>query len=147
MEKIAVERSVWIHAPINRVWLAVTDAQQLSQWYATYYKWEIPSLKVGAQVKFFNGENDIVHATIVVVDPPREFTVRWEADKNYPSMSLVTSFRLAEENGGTRATIFESGYEMMPETERQEWIEAVDKGYSMSVENWKAFVEGRPLPY
>jgi uncharacterized protein YndB with AHSA1/START domain len=146
-EKIAVERSIWINAPRERAWLAVTDPQQLTMWYATYYAWEIPTLQVGAQVKFFNGPDDILHATIEVIDPPREFTLRWEPDKTYPSMTLVTTFKLEEENGGTRATILESGYEGMPADEREEWMKATGEGYTMSMENLKAHVEGRPLPY
>jgi hypothetical protein len=59
----------------------------------------------------------------------------------------VTSFILIEENGGTRATICETGYEAVPEDERQQWIDSTSAGYTMSMENLKAFVEGRPLPH
>jgi uncharacterized protein YndB with AHSA1/START domain len=145
--KVTVEHSIWINAPRERAWLAVTDPKQLTQWYATQFAWEIPSLQVGAVIKFYNAADDIVHATIEVVDPPHQFTVRWEPDKTYPAMTLVTSFILEEENGGTRATITESGYEALPEAERQAWVDATDGGYSMSIENLKAHVEGRSLPF
>lgn len=147
MEKMAVERSVWINAPRERVWQAVTDPAQLTQWYATYYAWEIPNLQVGAPIKFHNGPDDVLNATIAVLDELKEFTVRWEPDKTYPNMSLMTSFLLAEENGGTRVTISESGYEHLPPAERQQWMDATGGGYTMSMENLKAHVEGRSLPY
>lgn len=149
MEKIAVERSIWIAAPPERVWQAVTKAEQLDQWYATYYRWEIPALQVGTTVKFYNKDNyaDMQVATIAVVDPPREFTVHWQPDKEYPAMTLVTTFMLEEENGGTRATISESGYELLPDDVRQKWMDATGGGYTMSMKNLKAHVEGRDIPY
>ena len=146
-EKIAVERSIWVDAPIERAWRAVTDPEQLTRWYATYYAWEIPALMVGATLKFHNSDTEILHATIEVVDPPREFTVRWQADATYPTMNLVTSFLLATENQGTRVTISESGYEHLPEAERQQWMDATGGGYTMSMENLKAHLEGRDLPH
>jgi len=148
MEKIAVERSIWIDAPTERVWQAVTEPEQLNRWYATFYHWDIPALRVGETVKFFNKDNpsDVQVATIHVVDPPREFTLRWEPNPQYPEVTLVTSFLLQAENGGTRATILESGYENMPIAERQAWLDATGEGYTMSMENLKAHLEGRPIP-
>jgi uncharacterized protein YndB with AHSA1/START domain len=141
---LSVERSIWIAAPRERAWAAVTQPEHLDRWYATYYRWEIPVLQVGATVKFLNRDNDadLQVATIEVVDPPREFTLRWHGNPE-----LVTTFRLEEENGGTRATIRESGYEAVPDNERAEWIDATGKGYTLSMENLKAHLEGRNLPH
>lgn len=147
IEKLAVERSVWIQTSIERAWGAVTEAEQLSRWYATHYDWEIPTLAVGERVKFHNSDTEILGATIEVLDEPREFTVRWDANADYPAVSLLTSFLLVEENGGTRVTIRESGYENVPEAERQEWFDATAGGYTLSMENLKAHLEGQPLPH
>lgn len=46
----------------------------------------------------------------------------------------MTSFLLAEENGGTRVTI-------------REWAEKAGEGCTMSMENLKALLEGRELPH
>jgi uncharacterized protein YndB with AHSA1/START domain len=151
MEKIGVERSIWVNVPRERAWRAVTEPEHLDRWYATYYRWDIPVLQVGATVKFYGKDeataSDIQVGTIEVVDPPREFTLRWQATPQYPAVSLVTSFLLVEENGGTRVTISESGYENVPEEERQGWLDATAGGYGMSVENLKALLEGRRLPH
>jgi hypothetical protein len=34
MRKMAIERSIWIAAPRERVWQAVTDPAQIVQWFA-----------------------------------------------------------------------------------------------------------------
>lgn len=143
-DALGVERSVWVAAAPEQAWRAVTEPEQLNQWYATYYHWRISALEAGAAVTFYNkdDESDAQNAVIAVVDAPREFTLKWqEAPK------LVTSFLLAAEDEGTRITIRETGYENVPEAERQSWLDATAEGYSMSVENFKAFVEGRSIPF
>jgi uncharacterized protein YndB with AHSA1/START domain len=149
MEKVAVERSIWINVPPVQAWRAVTEPEQLNQWYATYYRWDIPTLEVGETVKFYNKDDatDMQVATIEVINPLREFTLRWQPDTVYPAMTLVTTFMLEEENGGTRATIIESGYEALSGDERQQWLDATGGGYSMSMENLKALLEGKPIPH
>jgi uncharacterized protein YndB with AHSA1/START domain len=145
MAKVTVERSIWINAPRERVWQAITDPQQLDKWYATHYRWDIPVLRVGAQVTFHNSDTEILHATIELLDPLREWRLRWDPVEQ--GVVLVTTFLLEEENGGTRATISESGYETLPEDQRQAWVDSINSGYTMSMENLKAHVEGRPLPH
>jgi uncharacterized protein YndB with AHSA1/START domain len=145
MEQATVERSIWIAAPRERVWQAVTDPQQLEQWYATNFKWEIPALEVGATVTFYHSDTDILLATIEVVDLLRLFRLRWAPVEQ--GVVLVTSFLLEEENGGTRATITETGYDAVPEDQRQQWLDSTGAGYTMSMENLKAYLEGRLIPH
>jgi uncharacterized protein YndB with AHSA1/START domain len=46
---LAAERTIWIDAPRERVWRAITTPEQLNQWYAPGSTWEIPTLRMGAQ--------------------------------------------------------------------------------------------------
>lgn len=138
---IAVERTIWIEAPRDRVWHAVTDPLQLEQWYAVGCPWEIPALEVGATVRFHNTDTDILSATIEVLDPPRQFTLRWQPDPTYPETALVTTFILEEEKGGTRVTINESGYESLPEDVRGKLADQAGEGYAISMESLKAHLE------
>lgn len=155
MEKIGIERSIQIDAPIELVWQAVTDPTKLGEWYAPGSPWIIPELRVGAAVEFHHSPNrhhtatevTVLRATIISLDPPREFGLRWDPDVTYPEMVQITTFTLAEEDGGTRATISESGYEGIPREERQEWLDSISSGYGMSMENLKALVEGREVPH
>ena len=91
---LAVERIIWIAAARDKAWRAVTEAEHLDKWYATFYRWHIPALEVGTTVKFYNKDNeaDLQVATIEVVNPPAQFTLRWQPSADYPDVSLVTSF-------------------------------------------------------
>lgn len=68
----------------TQAWHAVTEAEPLGRWYAPSVRWEIPALEVSAQVKFYNSEAEILHATIEVVDPPARFALRWDAYAGEP---------------------------------------------------------------
>ena len=140
MQSIAVERSIWIDAPRERVWPFLVRAEELEKWYATNFAWEIPTLELGATIRFHNDEYGALEATIDMLEPPHRFALRWHENPPYPS--LTTVFELEEENGGTRMTIRESGYEAVPEDERQTWLKQSGDGYSGSVANLKALVEG-----
>jgi uncharacterized protein YndB with AHSA1/START domain len=141
MEMLAVERAVWINATRERVWRAITDPKQLEQWYAPGCPWEIPALQVGTTVKFYNTDTDIQLARIEALEPLQEFTLRWQLDEAHPNTTLVNTFRLEEENGGTRVTVTQAGYESLPESVRQQQIEQDEEAYTAIVESLKAFVE------
>lgn len=147
MQSIGIERNIWINAPRERVWKAVTDAEQLTQWYATQFAWDIPVLEVGGKIKFHNSATEVLNAVIEVLDPPQQFSVRWDGEPPYTPNGVLTTFLLEEENGGTRVRLIETGYENMPESERQAWLEQIGSGYGMSLENLNALLNGEPLPY
>jgi uncharacterized protein YndB with AHSA1/START domain len=144
---LAAERTIWIDANRESVWYAITDAKQLDQWYAPGSTWEMPTLKVGATVWFHHLSSETLTATIDVYEPMDEFVLRWQPDKTYPELVLVTTFFLEAEAGGTRVTINECGYSALPAEIRQEWVDGTNEGYGMSMENLKAHVEGRRIPH
>ena len=141
MEKLAVERRVSINVPRQRVWQALTEPEQLEQWYAPGCPWEIPALQAGAKVKFYNTDTDIQLARIEVVEPLHILTLRWQLDEADPSTSLLNSFRLEEENGATRVIVTQTGYESLPEDARQQQIEQDEEAYTSIVESLKTYLE------
>ena len=141
MENVAVERSVLIRAPRERVWHAITEPEQLEKWYAPGCPWEISALQAGATVKFHNTDTDIQLATIEVVEPMREFTLRWQLDPMHSGLTLTNTFLLEPENGNTRVTASQSGYESLPEDIRQEQLDQDAAAYTAIVESLKGYLE------
>ncbi len=80
-----------------------------------------------------------MRAVITAVDEPRRFAVRWEFDGSDEEM--VTTFLLEEEAGVTYVTMTETGYETEEQTKQ------TVNGYTMSLANLKAMLEGRSLPH
>ena len=139
MEKMTVERTIWIAAPRERVWQAITDAKQIQRWWEDY--WEIPALEVGGTVKF-GDEDDPMLATIAVVDRPREFAIQWPPQPQYHSIDVFTRYVLEEENGGTRVTVSETGFEALPDDIRQQRFDSTAEGYTTVLASLKDYVEG-----
>jgi uncharacterized protein YndB with AHSA1/START domain len=132
-----LKRSIWIKAPRERVWLAISDPAQIAQWFAP----GTPISQNGDIISIHVDGKDVEVAVIEVVDPPRQFTTR-----NLPDRTIATTYLLEEENGGTRFTVIESGLESLPVDARQKHLEQNGHGWEMALENLKAFIDGRPLP-
>jgi uncharacterized protein YndB with AHSA1/START domain len=141
MEKIAVERRVWINAPRQRVWRAITEPEHLKQWYAPGCPWEIPALQVGETIKFYNTDTDVQLATIEVLETPHQFTLRWQLDPMSPELTLVNTFLLEAENGGTQVIASQAGYESLPDEICQQQLDQDVEAYTAIVESLKAYLE------
>jgi uncharacterized protein YndB with AHSA1/START domain len=137
MEPITLERSIWIAAPRERVWLAVTEASQIAQWFATgvelTQEGDIISARIGDQL--------VAVAVIEVNDPPQQVTTR-----SLPDRILTTTYRLDEENGGTRFTVIEAGFESLSEADRKTRFQQDGDGWEAAIANLHAYLEGRALP-
>ena len=144
--KLAVERSIWIAAPRERVWRAITDPAQLEQWFSPGTPWRGTGPEVGGRFSVYDAatDSDLYTQVIEVVDPPHRFVTRSAPDP--PELPHVTEWTLEEENGGTRLTLSFSGYEFDPEDTRQSMMEQNAFGFGMMLENLAAYVEGRSLP-
>ena len=142
METLALERSVLINAPRQRVWQAITDPAQLEQWYAPGCAWEIPALQVGATVKFHNTDTDIQLATIEALEPLHQFTLRWHLDPAHPGITLLNSFLLKEDNDNTQVTVSQAGYESLSDGMREEQLRQDADAYTAIAESLKSYLEG-----
>jgi len=142
----AVERSIWIAAPRERVWRAVTDPAQIEHWFSPGTSWKMTALEVGGKLFIPDPETGAETNTQVIelVDPPQRFVTHSLAEK--PGPSEVTTYLLQEENGGTRLTITNSGYELLPEDDRWSAMEQNAFGFGMMLENLRAYIESNNLP-
>ena len=141
MEKLTLERSVLIAASPQIVWDAITAPKHLEQWYAPGCPWEIPALQAGATVKFHNTETDIQLATIKDLEPLKRFTLCWQLDPMHPGLTLTNTFLIEPENGSTRVTVSQAGYESLPEDMRQVQRDQDAGAYTAIVESLKNYLE------
>ena len=118
MQTVELKRSIWINAPRERVWLAVTDPAQIQAWFA-------PNTPIS-----MNGSR--VSITINDQEPER---------------TIATTYLLEEENGGTRFTVIETGLEALPEDARQKHLEQDGAGWVQALANLHAYIDGKALPH
>ncbi|QGG51387.1 SRPBCC family protein [Lysinibacillus pakistanensis] len=102
--------SIWIDAGIDKIWQAITDEQQLSQWYAPGSTWKIPSLVAGEKIIFTLMPNGLTEKlpiilTIKNVIQNQEFSFFLDIEET------LIAIVLEEAQKGTTVTINMSGYE------------------------------------
>lgn len=146
-QTFAVERSIWIAAPREKVWGAITDPTKIEKWFSPGTAWRLSALEVGGRLFVPNPETGAEMYTQVIerVDPPHHFVIRSVPEPT--GTAEVTAHTLQEENGGTRLTITNSGYELAPEEVRWNAMEQNAVGFGMMLENVRAYIEGKRLPY
>lgn len=141
MEALTVERTIWIDAPRERVWEAITTPEQIMTWWGGDH-WEFSALEVGGIVKF-GDPNDFMIATIDTLEPPHRFTILWPPQEQYHGISMYTTYLLTEENGGTKVTVQETGFEALPDDVRQKRFDSTSQGYQTVLAGLKDYVEAK----
>ena len=146
MAPISVERSIWIAAPREQVWRAITDPTQIESWFSPGTSWKLTALEVGGRLFIPDPETgDETNVQVIqLVDPPQRFVTH--SLPAPPGSSEATAYLLQEERGGTRLTITNSGYELLPDDERWSRMEQNAFGFGMMLENLRAYIESKDLP-
>lgn len=124
--------SILIEKDIKSVWNAIANDDKFSIWYAPGSKWNIPIFEAGEQAVFTlmpssyndlkDGESMSMNFTIKEVIPIQKFSYYWDVNQ------ILFRIELTSESDGTRVQFNQEGF-----------------GYSL--ENLKAYLEGKELPY
>jgi len=96
-----VEREVLLDAPPAEVWEALTDEEQLEEWFANDVEFDLDR---GGVFRWDDGE--VRHAVVEEVDAERRLAIRWW-DPDGADESEVT-FTLEEIPAGTRLVVTET---------------------------------------
>jgi uncharacterized protein YndB with AHSA1/START domain len=109
-----IEREIVIAAPVERVWAAITEAEQIGAWFADSGA-EV-DLRPGGAMTLRWREHGVSHTTIEQVEPQRYFSWRWaftggEAPRD--GNSTLVEFSLTPEGEGTRVRVVESGFDQL----------------------------------
>src|ERR1700730_6510406 len=146
-----IEKKALLHAPLQRVWSALTDSTEFGTWFGM--KFEGPFVpgalmrgvlvptKVNADVAKAqrNYEGLAVEITIEKMEPERLFSFRWhpyaiERDVDYtkePTTLIV--FVLEETKDGVMLTVTESGFDQIPLARRVRAFTANEQGWGMAL--------------
>jgi uncharacterized protein YndB with AHSA1/START domain len=111
-EALVLERT--LNAPVARVWKALTDVDQMRQWYFDLKEFKP---EVGFEFEFVvEHEGNSYHHLCRVTDaiPQKRIAYTWRY-KGEPGDSLVT-FELAPDGDKTRLKLTHSGIETFPKT-------------------------------
>ncbi|MGI9822900.1 SRPBCC domain-containing protein [Agromyces sp. Marseille-Q5079] len=133
----SVRRTIRIAAPVDKVWRAVTEPEQISRWFG---RTELDGAGPGARGSItFEGYGRVPLA-IESVDAPRLITYRWGNDdaaghlpEELDDHSTVFTFTLEAVADGTELTVVETGFDRTSDPRAnmadhaEGWVSELDK--------------------
>ena len=141
MNSDRIEKSVVLRAPRAKVWHALTDAQALGKWFGL--KLDGP-ITAGARLKGQVTHKGYEHITLEIVvermETERLFSWRWhphpiDSNSDYAQEPMTTVvFELADDPGGTRLTVVESGFDSIPLARRMKAYRGNEQGWGQQME-------------
>lgn len=106
-----VERTVEFNAPIERVWRAITDPEELSQWFGDETELQ---LVPGAEGAMIWNEHGSFAVRVESIEPPHLFVWSWVHEPGVAfadAPATTVEWRLSERaQGGTTLSLRESGF-------------------------------------
>lgn len=143
-----IEKQVLLHAPRERVWQAISQAERFGYWFGVEFDGpfvagarltgrSVPT-QVDAEVAKMQEpyRGVLFEVRVERIEPMTLFSFRWhpypvEPGSNYAQepMTLV-EFVLRDAPGGTQLTITESGFDQVPPARRAEAFNANDEGWT-----------------
>lgn len=109
-EPFVIERT--FNAPAEKVWKAITDRDQMKQWYFDLKEFKP---EVGFEFQFEGGKDDRIYlhrCTITEVIEGKKLTYSWRYE-GFAGISFVT-FELFDEGSSTRLKLTHAGLETFP---------------------------------
>jgi uncharacterized protein YndB with AHSA1/START domain len=101
-----------VDAPVDRVWKAITDKDDMKQWYFDLAEFK-PEVGFEFQFEGQNEERVFVHlCKVTEVVPRKKLTYSWRY-KDHEGNSFVT-FELSDESGKTKVKLTHAGLETFP---------------------------------
>ena len=151
MSEDRIERETQIAAPIDRVWAALTEPENVAIWFGTGIPTDI-DLRPGGIMVIDHGEHGRYLASLVDVAPPHLLSYRWAA--SFPDVvadetnSTLVEFTLTATATGTSLRVVESGFAALAIPRGRE----ESAGYKSHADGWTGmlervgdFVVGKPV--
>jgi uncharacterized protein YndB with AHSA1/START domain len=142
MSNVSIERSIIIDAPREKVWQAITNPEQIVQWFVPNLPGAQMKHSEGGKVAVYLGEMGVDFMVLDINAPSHQATYR-----GLPDGLLFSTYSLKEEKDGTRVTVHMDGFDALPKDSRQDRIEHSSTGWENTLKNLKAYSEGTDLPF
>lgn len=144
-----IEKRIELNAPVSRVWKAITDHVEFSQWFCVKLEGPfIPGKPTRGRVTYPGYEHMTMEVVTQKIEPERLFSYTWHpcavdpnADYSKETPTLV-EFRLSPMGTGTLLIVTESGFDKVPAHRRDEAFRRNTDGWIEQMQNIRAYVDG-----
>jgi uncharacterized protein YndB with AHSA1/START domain len=142
-----IGREIFIEAPVDVVWRAITEPDQIVQWFSDEADVELKDGYVGALTfteRATKGPT-VAQITVQAFEPDRSFSYRWAYEPGVvpgEGNSVLVEFVLTAETGGTRLRVVESGVDLLDWSQEQKDDYAADhnRGWARHIDDLGKYV-------
>jgi uncharacterized protein YndB with AHSA1/START domain len=132
---------------VTRVWRALTDFREFSQWFRVNLQAPFaPGKTARGNITYPGYEHVVMEAVVQKMEAPRYFSYTWHPYAIDPKVdysqepSTLVEFTLKETRDGTLLTVVESGFDRLPAHRRDEAFRMNDGGWAGQMKNIAAHV-------
>ena len=154
-----IEKEIVLRAPLERVWRAISDADEFGRWFGVRFDGPfVAGTSVTGVITPTAVDENVARAQephagksdtwqIVVVEPQRRLAFRWhpyavESGTDYSQEpTTLVEFTLTETNDGVLLRIVESGFDAVPAERRASAFEANSEGWAAQTELVRKYLE------
>jgi uncharacterized protein YndB with AHSA1/START domain len=152
MSSDRIEKEVLLKAPLDRVWRAISNADEFGRWFGVRFDGPfVAGASVTGVITPTAVDDEVACAQepyagkadtwqIVAVEPQRRLAFRWHpygveegTDRSAEPTTLV-EFTLAETDSGVLLRIVESGFDALPADRRASAFESNSQGWAAQTE-------------
>jgi uncharacterized protein YndB with AHSA1/START domain len=137
---MTIEREIFIHAPTDVVWRAITEPDQIVQWFSDEADVELRHGYEGALTFTERGTKDatVAQITVQAFEPDRTFSYRWSYEPGVVpgnGNSVLVEFVLTSEAGGTRLRVVESGVDRLDwsQERKDDYVADHNRGWAQHI--------------
>jgi uncharacterized protein YndB with AHSA1/START domain len=146
-----IEKRIELKAPISRVWRAITDYREFSDWFRVKLDGPFVVGQISrGQITYPGYEHLKWQATVQKMEPERLFSFTWPQSKSLDNPdytnapTTLVEFRLEKTPTGTLLTLTESGFDKLPADWRLEAFRRNDGGWTEQMKNIEKHVTQNP---
>jgi uncharacterized protein YndB with AHSA1/START domain len=142
-----IEKTIELKAPISKVWKALTDYREFSEWFQVKLEGPfIPGKMTSGKLTYPGYENHLVKFFVLKMDPEHFFSYNWhpysfDTKRDYSKeIPTLVEFKLEKIDKGTRLKVVESGFDKIPDDRRLEAFRMNSNGWKEQIENIEKYV-------
>jgi uncharacterized protein YndB with AHSA1/START domain len=142
-----IEKKIELKATPARVWRALTDHKEFSQWFRVNLEGPfVPGKMTRGKLTFPGYEYLTIEVVVQKMEAEKLFSYHWhpyaidtKTDYSKEPPTLV-EFRLEKSAAGTLLTVVESGFDALPASRRDEAFRMNEGGWTAQIKNIEAHV-------
>lgn len=137
-----IEKRIELHAPVSRVWRALTDYREFGEWFRVKLEGPfVPGQVARGHITYPGYEHLGWEAIVQKMEPEKLFSFTWhpyavDPDKDYSQETpTLVEFRLEQTATGTLLLLTESGFEHIPGERRLDAFRMNERGWAEQMNN------------